>query len=159
MNRKAEGRKGLILGDTVSADARRRWRIEWRPCRCAGRQSPVVKTSDARRDRRGNPLGFAHPDHNFRFSVRNGPSVQLAGHSLLPLPLCFSYFPRGTVLVPIAVGGQLSVREYSLGADDVVLEDTFDFGTIQGMGALGMTLDEPDFDLLAGAISIDWSSP
>jgi hypothetical protein len=49
---------------------------------------------------------------------------------------------RGTVLVPIAVGGQLSVREYSLGADDVVLEDTFDFGTIQGMGAFGMTLDD-----------------
>jgi YVTN family beta-propeller protein len=49
---------------------------------------------------------------------------------------------RGTVLVPIALGGQLSVREYSLGADDVVLEDTFDFGTIQGMGAFGMTLDD-----------------
>ncbi|HLK40709.1 MAG TPA: hypothetical protein VKU41_28345, partial [Polyangiaceae bacterium] len=48
---------------------------------------------------------------------------------------------RGTVLVPISTGGELSIREYALGASDVVLKDTFDVGPVQGMGAFGTTVD------------------
>lgn len=50
-------------------------------------------------------------------------------------------FPaRRTVLLPVSVGGNVSVREYALGSGDVVLKDTFDLGPTGGMGAFGVAV-------------------
>jgi DNA-binding beta-propeller fold protein YncE len=48
---------------------------------------------------------------------------------------------RGTVLVPVAVGGRLAVREYALGTADVVLQKTYDVAATRLFGAFGAVLD------------------
>ena len=49
---------------------------------------------------------------------------------------------RASVLVPVANGGKLAVREYALGAGDAELRDTFDIGPTAGFGAFGLVVDD-----------------
>jgi DNA-binding beta-propeller fold protein YncE len=48
---------------------------------------------------------------------------------------------RGSVLVPVAVNGMLSVREYTLATSDVVLKKTYDVAPTQLFGAFGAVVD------------------
>ena len=48
---------------------------------------------------------------------------------------------RGTVLVPVATAGKLTVREYSLGSGDVVLMKTHDVVSTKLFGAFGAVVD------------------
>jgi hypothetical protein len=52
-------------------------------------------------------------------------------------------FPaHGTVLVPVASGGMLRVREYALGGSDVVLRQTYDVAPASLFGAFGAAVDD-----------------
>jgi DNA-binding beta-propeller fold protein YncE len=48
---------------------------------------------------------------------------------------------RGTVLVPVADGNRLKVREYGLGSGDVTLKQTYDVAATQLFGAFGVVVD------------------
>jgi DNA-binding beta-propeller fold protein YncE len=51
-------------------------------------------------------------------------------------------FPaHGTVLVPVATGGMLTVREYALGTSDVVLQKTYDVAPTGLFGSFGAVVD------------------
>jgi DNA-binding beta-propeller fold protein YncE len=49
---------------------------------------------------------------------------------------------RGTILVPVASGGMLRVREYAMGTGDVVLQQTYDVVATKLFGAFGAVVDQ-----------------
>jgi DNA-binding beta-propeller fold protein YncE len=51
------------------------------------------------------------------------------------------YPAHGTVLVPVAAGNRLTVREYALGGSDVVLQKTYDVAPTGLFGAFGAVVD------------------
>ncbi len=53
----------------------------------------------------------------------------------------FAFPTRGTVLVPVATAGMLSVREYALGASDVILKNTYPVVPTKLFGAFGAVMD------------------
>jgi DNA-binding beta-propeller fold protein YncE len=52
-----------------------------------------------------------------------------------------AYPAHGTVLVPLAVGGMLIVREYALGATDLTLQKTYQVAPTALFGAFGAVVD------------------
>jgi hypothetical protein len=80
----------------------------------------------------------------------------------------FAFPTRGTVLVSLATGGMLSVREYALGATDVVLKNTYPVVSTKLFGAIvdargPMVLTMPGdrqlvvLDLTSGAaLTVPW---